>query len=74
MISDCIMPKLNGFALAAKIRSLNQDLPVILCTGSTEEKTRIAALKAGVQALLIKPLDALNLAVEIRKALSHTHT
>ena len=70
LISDCIMPKMDGFTLVAKIRSLHPDLPVILCTGSTEEKTRIAALKAGVQALLIKPLDARTLAVEIRKALS----
>ena len=74
LISDCIMPKINGFDLVERIRSLRPDLPVILCTGSTEEKTRIAALKAGVQALLIKPLDALTLAVEIRKALSQAHT
>ncbi len=63
-----------GFDLVERIRSLRPDLPVILCTGSTEEKTRIAALIAGVQALLIKPLDALTLALEIRKALSQTHT
>jgi PAS domain S-box-containing protein len=73
LISDCIMPKINGFALVGKIRSLNPALPVILFTGSTEEKTRIAALKTGVQALLIKPLDAPALALEIRKALGHIH-
>jgi PAS domain S-box-containing protein len=74
VISDCIMPRMSGFALVEKIRTLRPDLPVILCTGSTEEKIRIAALKAGVQALLIKPLDVRTLALEIRKALGHTHT
>jgi len=73
VISDCIMPGMSGFALVEKLRSLRPDLPVILHTGSTEEKTRIAALKAGVQALLIKPLDVRTLALEIRKALGHTH-
>jgi PAS domain S-box-containing protein len=71
LISDCIMPNRNGFDLVQAMRRLRPDLPVILCTGSTEEKMRAAAKKAGVQSFLIKPLDAFTLALEIRKALPH---
>ncbi|MEW5721836.1 MAG: response regulator [Thermodesulfobacteriota bacterium] len=69
LLTDQTMPKLTGLELARKIKAHRPDLPVILCTGFSEQITPEKAEAAGVDALLLKPLLADEIAETIRRVL-----
>ncbi len=57
VISDIHMPQMNGLELAAKLKELSPETPVILCTAFTETSYLLKAIELGVVALVRKPLD-----------------
>jgi CheY-like chemotaxis protein len=54
VITDYIMPGMKGDELAAKIRSIRTDIPIILCTGYTDI-TESELQKWSIDVLLLKP-------------------
>ncbi|SEL19282.1 PAS domain S-box-containing protein [Roseovarius azorensis] len=66
LISDVIMPEMNGIEMARAMRALRPDLPVILCTGFTPTDV---ILPGGPTEVLAKPLDPLDLARHVRRML-----
>ena len=69
IITDKTMPKLNGFELSAKMKSLQQDVPIILCTGYCNAKDKEMCKKSGISDLIMKPVDRKNMATTIRRVL-----
>jgi PAS domain S-box-containing protein len=67
VVTDVVMPRVGGVELAAKLRVLQEDLPVVFTTGYTEA-LRSSDL-APRSALLLKPYSADELAVEVRRLL-----
>ena len=49
------MPALNGFDLAARLRSLNGRLPILMVSGHPDAAARILELSGGRTALAAKP-------------------
>ncbi|MEW6594111.1 MAG: response regulator [Thermodesulfobacteriota bacterium] len=66
VVTDLTMPKMTGLELA---RRLTADLPVVLCTGYSEEAVEEAAREIGIACCLRKPLDLQELALAVRAAL-----
>ncbi|MGH7285196.1 MAG: sigma-54-dependent transcriptional regulator [Polyangiaceae bacterium] len=66
VVTDLNMPNVDGVALLKKLREQDADLPVILCTASSEVSAAVAAMRAGADDYLAKPVDfdALSLSVE----------
>ena len=60
VITDQVMPELTGIALAARIRSVRPDLPVVLCTGGSHDDEE-QARQAGIREVVFKPLNSLDL-------------
>lgn len=56
LISDLHLPVLGGFDLFRIMRRRRIDLPVILITGGSNKDTTALAIKAGVVAVLEKPV------------------
>lgn len=60
VLMDIIMPFMNGIEATRKIRSLSDkrkaDVPIIAMTANVEERDRIAAFKAGMNAFAEKPV------------------
>lgn len=56
VVSDIEMPKMDGFALTARIRAESRlaDLPVILVTGLESREDREKGIEAGANAYLVK--------------------
>lgn len=56
VVSDVEMPRMDGFALTAKIRSTDafRDLPVILVTALESAEDRMRGIEAGASAYLVK--------------------
>lgn len=56
IISDVMMPKLDGIQLMTQIKSLGfHDIPVILITGQKERELLFQAVRLGVSDVLEKP-------------------
>jgi len=68
IITDHTMPNLTGTDLIREIRRIRPDMPIILCTGFSEEVTRETAADLGVE-LIMKPFEITQFAELIRKVL-----
>lgn len=66
VITDMTMPKKTGSDLIAVIRSLNKNIPVIICSGFSNLMDETIAGKIGADKYLMKPLHTRDLLTEIR--------
>jgi two-component system response regulator AtoC len=57
VVSDYMMPDLDGMQLLEQIRTVNPSLPVILVTAHGSERLAVRALKQGAYDYLTKPFD-----------------
>lgn len=69
VVSDIAMPGIPGDRLVREMRHIRPDLPVILITGASERMDQPRARKAGIDALLYKPVTINTMADTIRKVL-----
>lgn len=69
IITDQTMPKMNGAALAKEITDIRRDIPVILCTGFSEQISHARAKSMGITELLLKPITTRDLAETVRRVL-----
>lgn len=70
LVTDQAMPEMTGVQLAREIRMLNQNLPIILCTGYSEIFTEQAIASYGITSLLMKPVHIQELATAVYTALA----
>jgi len=61
------MPILDGLKATAEIRKFNIDLPIIALTAHAFDSDRIAAIQAGCNEYLVKPIDKDKLMVTLEK-------
>ena len=69
VITDITMPVMTGANLAAEMRKIRSDIPVILCTGFSETMSKEKAAALGVNGFLIKPITFKDLSQSIRALL-----
>ena len=57
VISDIVLPKMDGFELCKEIRALNPGVPILMLTalGSTDDK--LEGFDAGADDYMVKPFD-----------------
>jgi two-component system, chemotaxis family, sensor kinase CheA len=70
LVSDVEMPRLNGFDLAARVRSDSSlsELPVILVTALASREDRERGIEVGANAYIVKSnLDQSNLLEALRR-------
>ena len=70
-IVDYRMPDIDGFGFITRMRSINgrNAIPIVMVTGSDDEKVRARALVLGVQEFMRKPIDKKRLQALITHAL-----
>jgi PAS domain S-box-containing protein len=69
VITDMTMPNMTGLTLAKKVSAISPGIPVILCTGFSDQANEQRAHALGIRAFLLKPLLMRDLAEAVRKAL-----
>ena len=69
VISDRTMPRMTGFELAERIKTIRPDIPIILCTGYSDELEVERAAALGICRMVMKPLGMNELAAAVRSAL-----
>jgi len=69
LITDMTMPRMTGEHLARELREIRPDIPVIPCTGYSDNISKETAMGMGINAFLMKPVDRTDLAKALRKIL-----
>ncbi len=62
ILTDQSMPEMTGTRLAAHVRELNPTIPIILCTGFSDQVTEQTAGRFGISRFLMKPVSRMALA------------
>lgn len=68
VVLDWMLPKLDGLAVAAKIRAQSR-VPIIMLTARVTEPDRLAGFAAGVDDYVVKPFSARELEARVRAVL-----
>lgn len=69
ILLDIMMPKLDGFALCAELRRLEQRMPVLMLTAKGLVQDRVTGLDAGADDYLVKPFSTEELLARVRALL-----
>lgn len=57
IISDIMMPDVDGFEFAKTVRELNQDIPILFMTARDDFTAKQRGFKAGIDDYMVKPVD-----------------
>lgn len=57
-VFDVMMPKMDGFTLAAKVIAIDPEVPFVFLTAKKMKDDRIKGLKLGADDYIIKPFEA----------------
>jgi DNA-binding NtrC family response regulator len=74
IITDMTMPKMTGETLAAKIKKIRPEIPIIICTGYSSRVTHENSSIMGIRSILMKPLTLSDLAKTVRKVLDENNS
>ncbi len=69
VITDMAMPDMTGLQLYDRIKRIEPDMPVLLCTGYSEHVTAESSREMGINGYLAKPFTAEQLAHEVKRVL-----
>jgi len=70
IISDIVMPGMNGIEFMEKIHDIDRQCLFIFLTGHPSMETAVEALQAGAEDYLVKPVNFDELKVKINRSLS----
>ncbi|WP_337267251.1 sigma-54-dependent transcriptional regulator [Oryzifoliimicrobium ureilyticus] len=69
IVSDILMPEIDGLELLDLVRSRDQDIPVILMTGHGDIPMAVRAIQNGAYDFITKPFSPERLAQTVKRAL-----
>lgn len=69
VVTDMTMPNLTGLELGQQIQGIRPGLPIVLCTGFSEQITSGRAKRSGILSIVMKPLVRQELSQAVRQAL-----
>ena len=64
-ILDVMLPKMDGFALATKIREKNAEIPILFLTARSTKEDRLHGLQLGADDYITKPFSIEELVLKI---------
>ena len=57
IISDIMMPGIDGFEFAATVRKLNENIPIMFMTARDDIYSKQRGFRAGIDDYMVKPVD-----------------
>lgn len=66
IISDIILPKLNGFELCQKIRKADEEIPILMLTALGTADDKLEGFEVGADDYMVKPFDFRELLARVR--------
>jgi len=71
VLSDMVMPEMDGLKLLEWIRNHDKDIPVIMVTAMHDLSTALDAIRCGAYDYILKPFEKDQLYMSVRRALEH---
>jgi DNA-binding NtrC family response regulator len=71
VVTDMRMPAMTGIELLEKVRTIDDELPVVLMTAFGTIETAVKAMKLGAFDYLTKPFEGDELIISIKRAIEH---
>jgi putative nucleotidyltransferase with HDIG domain len=71
VLSDIVMPEMDGLKLLSELRSQDPDVPVIMVTAMHDISIALEAIRAGAYDYILKPFEKDQLHLSVRRALEH---
>ncbi|MDE5992514.1 MAG: response regulator transcription factor [Oscillospiraceae bacterium] len=65
IISDIMMPNIDGFEFAETVRSLNKDIPILFMTARDDFRSKQRGYGIGIDDYMVKPVDLDELLLKI---------
>lgn len=65
IISDIMMPKIDGFEFAETVRSLNKEIPILFMTARDDFNSKQRGYGIGIDDYMVKPVDLDELLLKI---------
>ena len=69
IISDIMMPGIDGFEFAKTVRELNQEIPILFMTARNDFSAKQQGFQAGIDDYMVKPVDLGELLLRIQALL-----
>lgn len=69
IISDIMMPDIDGFEFAESVRRVNENIPIIFMTASDDIASKQKGFQIGIDDYMVKPIDQLELNLRIKALL-----
>lgn len=57
IVSDIMMPDIDGFEFAKTVRELNQDIPILFMTARDDFASKQRGYRIGIDDYMVKPID-----------------
>ena len=68
VVTDIMMPQMNGIELVDSLREINPDLPVVYTTAFNDNEYLLKTIEQGISGYVLKPIDIEKLLDTISKA------
>ncbi len=65
IISDIMMPGIDGYEFAKTVRELNQEIPILFVTARDDFESKRKGFRAGIDDYMVKPVDLEELVLRI---------
>jgi putative nucleotidyltransferase with HDIG domain len=73
VLSDIVMPEMDGMRLLRQLRTQDKDIPVIMVTAMHDISIALEAIRAGAYDYILKPFEKDQLYHSVGRALEHRH-
>lgn len=69
IVSDIMMPEIDGFEFARTVRELNKEIPILFMTARDDFASKQRGFKMGIDDYMVKPIDLDELLLRIQALL-----
>ncbi|MBT1171089.1 response regulator [Bifidobacterium sp. SO4] len=73
VVSDIMMPGVDGYELATRIRAIDPNIPIIFMTARDDIMSKRRGFRAGIDDYMVKPVDLDELVLRIEALLRRAH-
>ncbi|MBQ8375392.1 MAG: response regulator transcription factor [Clostridia bacterium] len=74
IVTDVMMPRMDGFSLAEKVRKANDKLPILFLTALSDKHSKQLGFKIGIDDYVTKPFDLDELILRVKAILRRAKT
>lgn len=71
VVSDIVMPEMDGLKLLDRVREKSREVPVIMVTALHDISTALDAVRRGAYDYILKPFEKEQLYLSVKRALEH---